>query len=331
MFKEDNLIIKIHGSDRFIAVREAFAIGKVKFEFRIYDKNKADGGKIKQSVDIYMDIDKFTVFCQYLKDGSMQEKLKEAERQLDLGIVNELINTTRPDMQKLLALYGTWSVSVMDALALKDLKDKLLRKLAKQGGDAKSYAGRTPASVFEDYGGRKVEGKVFSRVLNVTSGTKYPILLKASEGPGRSGNNGQIIPSYKEWNQGNSHVIQIPLSEESAVAMGIAGLRAIAVYDLWASSGQLEKRLERIHPKRNSSASQGGTYPQDAGNIQGGSGYDAGSRPSGYQAGGASGLRTPLETGQFRSAKEPYAEGGATYREMQTSVKRTDGYRSVLF
>ena len=246
MFEKDNLIIKIHGQNKFIAVKEAFSIGKVKFEFVTYDKNKASGGKVNQSIDIYMDIDKFTVLCEYLKSGRIYGMLSDADRERDLAVINDLIGATKTEAPKLLDYFKAYSIEDMSDVKIRDLKAMLIKKFAKQGGNTRMYENRQASPVFEDFGGSKRDGKVTSRVMHVLGGTKYPVLFKASEGPGREGQNHQYIPSYKEWNDSNSTKIQIPLSAESATAMGIAGLRAVSIYDIWVAEGTAEQNLERI-------------------------------------------------------------------------------------
>lgn len=319
MFEQDNLIIKVHGSDRFIAVREAFAIGKIKIEFRTYDKAKTQGSKVKQAIDIYMNVGKFTVLCEWLKSGRMFEMLKDAEKASALGAVNELISATNANVPKMLELYQVNSVDELPDAKLSQLKEQLLTKLVKQGGNRKTYDNRQPQPTFEHFGGKKEGSSVTSRILNVLSGSKYPVLFKASEGPGKEGSNGQFMPMYKSWDNSNSKTIQIPLSAESAVEMGIAGLRAVAIYDIWVANGTLEQNLARIHPSKDGEGQQGRqSYGRAYNSNGGGNGY------------ANDGMYAPGDSGQMRSARAPYADNGAEYREMQPSGKQF-GNRQVIW
>ena len=199
MFEETNVIIKRFGSNKILCIKEAFAIGKIRFEFVEFDKKQKSGSKASKTIITYMDVEKFLVLCNYLETGRIY------------GMLNS--------------------------------------KKAEQA----ATGSKQPKPAFEDYGGRsEANGKAQSRIFAITSGDRFPIIIKASEGPGRVGSNGQIIPSYKEWNPSNSKTTNFPLTDELAVAIGIAGRRSVDIYDKWLAAGVdvLKKNLDRIAPKQ---------------------------------------------------------------------------------
>lgn len=207
MFEQDNQIIKLFGNNKLLSIKEAFSIGKVKFEFREFDKSRQSGEKTTGSVDIYMDIEKFTYFCEIFKSGR---------------------------------IYGF---------------------LRKKSAEQQEQGLKQAKPAFEDYGGKSdPQGNVLSRVMSVTSGDKYPIIIKAGEGPGKKGSNGQIIPDYASWSQKGSKSISIALSNEMAVEIGIAGMRALSIYDIWVANGTQKENLQRINPKKSDGAGQRGSY-----------------------------------------------------------------------
>lgn len=81
MFEENGQIIKIDGKDQFIDIREAFAIGKVCFQFRRYNTNQSVGNRITTSVDVYMDISEFAYFANIMKEEKIKKLIVNAEKQ----------------------------------------------------------------------------------------------------------------------------------------------------------------------------------------------------------------------------------------------------------
>lgn len=83
--------------------------------------------------------------------------------------------------------------------------------------------------------------------FRVYKGSKLPIILEAAQGPGIKGSNGQTIPD--RWDSDNKPQVKkalIGLSEEEAVKIGTAGLRAISILDLWRAFGRDEENLRLI-------------------------------------------------------------------------------------
>ena len=232
MFEKDNTVFKHYGNNKLMAIKlwsmdgQEGRITKFKFEFRTFDKSRQQGDKTTGSVDVYMDIEKFSYLCELLRTGRM------------------------------------WGL------------------LANAGGKPafKHYAGTSD-----------------SKSIEISSGDKG-MLVTASEGPGIKGNNGQTIPDYKSWNQSNSRKISVVFTDEIAVEVGIAGMRAISYLDGWTIAGTAEANLARINPARE----QMSGYQ----NAQPGQGINAPQVNNGYAAQGQGGYVQP------QHGQNGYGQGG---------------------
>ena len=113
--------------------------------------------------------------------------------------------------------------------------------------------------------------------LRVYPGTKMPIILEAAQGPGVKGNNGQTLPD--NWDGANKPKVRktlIALSEEEAFKIGSAGLRAVAILDMWRAFGRDEENLALINVTKKKT-----DYDKAAQGTQGGYGYT--NSQGGYQ------------------------------------------------
>lgn len=136
-------------------------------------------------------------------------------------------------------------------------------------------------AAYEHFGGTEE-----SKSLQITNGNKG-MLIVAQRGPGRKTKTGATLPDYNSWNDQNSKKIMLALSDESAVQLGSAGLRAINIFDMWTAFGRADQNLERLNPKRESqderyqNAQPRQQAPQQRGYVASG-GYDQGYGQEGY-------------------------------------------------
>lgn len=84
MFIKDGQIIKIDAQTNFLDIREAFVfgddvVGKICFQFRVYDKNRPKGQKITQKVDFYMDSEEALYFAEIMKTGRILNLCRNAK------------------------------------------------------------------------------------------------------------------------------------------------------------------------------------------------------------------------------------------------------------
>ena len=84
MFEKDGQIIKIDAQTNFLDIREAFVfgedvVGKICFQFRVYDKNRPKGQKITQKVDFFMDSEEAIYFAEIMKTGRILNLCKNAK------------------------------------------------------------------------------------------------------------------------------------------------------------------------------------------------------------------------------------------------------------
>lgn len=78
--KDEKQIIRLDGKNCFVEVMNfAFGIGKVQINFIEYDLSKNQGERVKQEVNIYIDIDKFLVLANDVLSGKIA-KLAEVEK-----------------------------------------------------------------------------------------------------------------------------------------------------------------------------------------------------------------------------------------------------------
>ncbi|WP_075980107.1 hypothetical protein [Bacillus massilinigeriensis] len=85
--KEHSQIIRLDGRNTFLEVmNSAFVIGKVQINFIEYDVTADKGNRIKQQINIYVDIDKLLLFGNDVLTGRMNQLGKMArEEQIKKG------------------------------------------------------------------------------------------------------------------------------------------------------------------------------------------------------------------------------------------------------
>lgn len=127
-----------------------------------------------------------------------------------------------------------------------------------------SNSGNKPA--YETFGGTSM-----SKGIQISNGNKG-MLITGQQGPGSKTQTGAMIPDYKSWNPQNSKKIILALSDEVAVQLGSAGLRAIQYLDWWTAFGKAEQNLDRINPHKEDSDRQNSNYQSAQPRQQ--SGYD---------------------------------------------------------
>jgi len=78
--KDEKQIIKMDDKNYFMeAMNYSFGIGKVQLNFVEYDLSKSEGERIKQQVNLYIDIDKFLVLANDVLSGKIA-KLADEEK-----------------------------------------------------------------------------------------------------------------------------------------------------------------------------------------------------------------------------------------------------------
>lgn len=120
--------------------------------------------------------------------------------------------------------------------------------------------------------------------LRIYRGQKMPIILEAAQGPGIKGGNGQTLPD--DWDGKNKPSVKkalIGLNDEEAHKIGAAGLRAIAILDMWRAFGRDGENLALINVTKKKENSAGGYANSGA---RSGSYQGAFSQQGGYAAGG---------------------------------------------
>lgn len=110
-------------------------------------------------------------------------------------------------------------------------------------------------AAYEHFGGTST-----SKGLQIGAGNKG-MLITAQEGPGRKTQTGATIPDYGSWNEQNSKKITLALNDEIAVQLGMAGLRAISILDMWTAFGRADQNLDRINPKKEENDQSGAYAP----------------------------------------------------------------------
>ena len=204
MFRDNTQILKIDGKDQLVDIRAAFNMkyqkggkevtaDKICFQFRKYDKSKAKGDRITQSIDAFMDIDEFAYFCHIMQDYRIDKMLKlEAQK-------NEAF--------------------------------KASGAIDKYGNPQKA-----PSS-YEIFGGSTVNGECFSKRIKLEKGDTYPVILKGIISPGKKMSNGAIQPDYSRAKE--TRYISIGLTAKQCMILGLAGERAISIYDKWTYEGTI--------------------------------------------------------------------------------------------
>ena len=174
-------IFRVDGKNSFMEVLNvAFPIGKVQFNFVEYDEKT---NKQVKKLDIYMDVLQAVALAERILSGDFAATVNAAKAS---GKFNGM-NVTG---------YTSFFTD-MGGIS----EDKVAKK-------------------FEDYQKQYSflkEGQAISRQFKIQSGSKYPWVLRAEYGPGKSSETGLIVP------QGNAPVyINLPIDADSFYKMAVA-------------------------------------------------------------------------------------------------------------
>lgn len=174
-------IFRVDGKNSFMEVLNvAFPIGKVQFNFVEYDEKT---NKQTKKLDIYMDALQAVALAERILSGDFAAMVNAAKTS---GKFNGMNVTT----------YTSFFT---------DMGGISEEKVAKK---------------FEDYQAQYSflkEGQAISRQFKIQTGSKYPWVLRAEYGPGKSSDTGLIVP------QGNAPVyINLPVDADSFYKMAVA-------------------------------------------------------------------------------------------------------------
>ena len=217
MFKDNLTIHRIDSRSGFVDINaSAFTLGegKVVFKFRQYNKNAQAGNKITAQTDIYMDIDEFDYFCSLMISKEILVPINNAKKKA----YNEAKAICGPDCPK----------------------DQII-EVAKQ-----NFAKVYPQG-YSALSGSAAKG--ISRCLSIEKNamSKYAATLRGMQGKGEVNETGLIVPKYK-FNEAEA-LINIPITEEDVVKIGLDGKRAIRYFDMWSAMGVLEQNVNRLQNK----------------------------------------------------------------------------------
>lgn len=106
-----------------------------------------------------------------------------------------------------------------------------------------------PNPAYELFGGTVKNGNVISRHLTITKGEKKPVIVKVEERLGKKSHNGTIIPDF---NDKNPKIIILGLTLKQCTTIGLAGERAISIYDRWVADDVLDQKLDLLSYNRSS-------------------------------------------------------------------------------
>lgn len=174
-------IFRVDGKNSFMEVLNvAFPIGKVQFNFVEYDEKT---NKQTKKLDIYMDA---------LQAVALAERI----------------------------LSGDFAKMVADAKAAKKFNGLMVNNYTSFFTDMGGISEEKVAKKLEDYQKQYPflqEGQAISRQFKIQTGSKYPWVLRAEYGPGKSSDTGLIVP------QGNAPVfINLPVDADSFYKMAVA-------------------------------------------------------------------------------------------------------------
>lgn len=174
-------IFRVDGKNSFMEVLNiAFPIGKVQFNFVEYDEKT---NKQTKKLDIYMDALQAVALAERILSGDFAASVNAAKTS---GKFNGMNVTT----------YTSFFTD-MGGIS----EEKVAKKL-------EEYQKQYPFVK---------EGQAISRQFKIQTGSKYPWVLRAEYGPGKSSETGLIVP------QGNAPVyINLPVDADSFYKMAVA-------------------------------------------------------------------------------------------------------------
>jgi hypothetical protein len=182
-------IYRVDGKNSFMEVLNvAFPIGKVQFNFVEYDETT---NKQTKKLDIYMDV---------LQAVSLAERI----------------------------LNGEFARMVESAKATKKFNGAMVTNYTSFFTDMGGISEEKVEKKFEEYQAQYPfvqKGQAISRQFKIQTGSKYPWVLRAEYGPGKSSDTGLIVP------QGNAPVyINLPVDADSFYKMAVAIKYAYQAY-----------------------------------------------------------------------------------------------------
>lgn len=177
--KEFQQVIRLDGKEVFLEVlNTAFEIGKVMVNFVEYDKSQQSGSRIKKSIPIYIDVDKFLVLAQDVKSGRISALAKKAKE----------------DMAKGGYKYAKEIYTDQGGVSARKLAER--EEKAKREGKNEKHV--------------RADGKSLARMFKITPGDKSPWILSAETGPGEESDTGLIVPKYTRPEE----ILRVPMTDD---------------------------------------------------------------------------------------------------------------------
>lgn len=122
------------------------------------------------------------------------------------------------------------------------LTDGSIARYAKKNEQLRSAKNAKYAEpAYKNLSGSGKDGKIVARALTIEKGSSADYIIKVVEGPGRKTDKGLI-----SFIGSNNQYLSIGLSKEDARKLGLAGKRAVSIYDRWVADRVLDQRLAEI-------------------------------------------------------------------------------------
>ena len=175
-------VFRVDGKNSFMEVlNTAYPIGKVQFNFVEYDPNQ--NNKQTKKLDIYMDTLTAVALAERILNGEFERMIEKAKATGKFNGANVSSYTS----------FFTDMGGISEANVEKKLDE---------------YKAKYPFVQ---------SGVAISRQLKIQTGSKYPFVLRAEYGPGKSNETGLIVPA------GNAPVyINLPIDADSFYKMAVA-------------------------------------------------------------------------------------------------------------
>ena len=175
-------VFRVDGKNSFMEVlNTAFPIGKVQFNFVEYDPNQ--NNKQTKNLAIYMDTLTAVALAERILNGEFERMIEKAKATGKFNGANVSSYTS----------FFTDMGGISEANVEKKLEE---------------YQAKYPFVK---------QGVAISRQFKIQTGSKYPFVLRAEYGPGKSNETGLIVPA------GNAPVyINLPIDADSFYKMAVA-------------------------------------------------------------------------------------------------------------
>lgn len=100
-YNNDNQITRKDAKNCFVeSLNDAFAIGKIHFNFATYDATKPSGQRQTNNVHIYIDVDEFLELCRKLDCGELKFIMQTKKKNADSTPIFEHLGGTSAEMLK---------------------------------------------------------------------------------------------------------------------------------------------------------------------------------------------------------------------------------------